>query len=159
MIIEDAPEAYGYTIFCDDIRVEVGNKLTLVGIYAQGLVIHGSFPFVMPKLAMHIIYMQRHPNVIPISKFLVFLPDATGDDPSFQIEVPAGAVEQAAANAGLGAFLPGEDVYMTMTAQLGILNLVISQPGLIKVRAFRGDRLVRLGSFNVLAAPPADPNS
>lgn len=28
-------EPFGYTIFCDDIREEVGNKLTLVGVYTD----------------------------------------------------------------------------------------------------------------------------
>jgi hypothetical protein len=159
MITEDAPEAYGYTIFCDDIRVEVGNKLTFVGVYTVGMMINASFPIVMPKLAFHVVYMQRRPNVISTNKFLVFLPDATGDEPSFRFDVPMGAVEQATNVPGDRPF-PGEDVvYASIGVQFGLQNVVISQPGLIKVRAVRGDRLVRLGSLSVLAPPPTEPSS
>lgn len=46
-----APFLYG--VYCDDIRQEVGNKLTLVGIYSGGeLIFHIPFPAVIPKLCV-----------------------------------------------------------------------------------------------------------
>jgi hypothetical protein len=158
MITEDAPETYGYTIFCDDIRVEVGNRLTFVGVYTAGTIIAESFPLLIPRLAMHIVYMQRRPNVTPPTKILLFLPDATDDKPSFQFEVPAAVAEQAAkANAVHGdQSFHGEDVYMSMGIQFGVLNLLISQPGPIKLRAVRGDSLVRLGGLKIVAQTPAE---
>jgi hypothetical protein len=165
MITQDSPDVYGYTIFCDDIRVEVGNKLTFVGTYTSALIAHGTFPFVMPKLALHVVYMQRHPNVIPPSKFMIFLPEATGDEPSFQFDIPPEAAEQAIVQASQQYEMsPDENVYAAMGLQFGILNLIISQPGRIRVRAVRGDSLIRLGSLTVIpglaqspAANPATP--
>jgi hypothetical protein len=158
MITEDAPETYGYTIFCDDIRVEVGNRLTFVGVYAAGPIIAPSFPHFIPRLAMYVVYMQRRPNVIPPSKVLLFLPGATDDNPSVHFEVPADAAGQAAkANAAPGdQSFHGEDVYMAMGFPFGILNLHILQPGAIKLRAVRGDRLVRLGGLGIVSQPPAE---
>ena len=59
MITDDSPEAYGYTIFCDDIRAEVGGKLTYVGSYSGTMLVHGSFPTIVPKLALGMVYLQR----------------------------------------------------------------------------------------------------
>jgi hypothetical protein len=39
-----------YTIFCDDVRLEVGNKLSLMGVFHQILVQH--FPVTVMKFAV-----------------------------------------------------------------------------------------------------------
>ena len=39
-----------YTIFCDDVRLEVGNKLSLMGVFHQTLVQH--FPVTLMKFAV-----------------------------------------------------------------------------------------------------------
>jgi hypothetical protein len=44
-----------YAIICDDIRQEIGNKLTFVGVY-QDQIIVPSFPFTFAKLCFFIQY-------------------------------------------------------------------------------------------------------
>jgi hypothetical protein len=44
---------YGYSIFCDDIRTEVGEKLSFIGVY-NGILLLPSFPFILPKLCAHV---------------------------------------------------------------------------------------------------------
>lgn len=39
------------TIFCDDIRLEVGNKISLIGTY-QGFLYVSHFPTILPKLCV-----------------------------------------------------------------------------------------------------------
>jgi hypothetical protein len=39
------PDAYGYTIFCEDIRTEVGGKLTYVCVFGDGIQFNGEFLF------------------------------------------------------------------------------------------------------------------
>ena len=39
------------TIFCDDIRYEVGGKLSLIGVYSGGLLVN-KFPVILPKLCV-----------------------------------------------------------------------------------------------------------
>jgi hypothetical protein len=34
MTLLPSPDVWGYTIFCDDIREEIGGKVSLIGIYA-----------------------------------------------------------------------------------------------------------------------------
>jgi len=42
-----------YLILCDDIRQELGNKITLVGIYGNQIYV-SKFPYIFPKLCMQI---------------------------------------------------------------------------------------------------------
>lgn len=42
---------YLHAIFCDDVRLEVGNKQSLMGIYSSDLLIH-ELPVVLPKLCI-----------------------------------------------------------------------------------------------------------
>jgi hypothetical protein len=42
---------YLHTVFCDDIRLEMGNKQSLMGIYSAQLLVH-EFPTVLPKLCI-----------------------------------------------------------------------------------------------------------
>ena len=44
-------EAHGLTIFCDDIRHELGGKLTLVGCYGSELQFSGPAPGLLPTFA------------------------------------------------------------------------------------------------------------
>nr|WP_321482871.1 hypothetical protein [uncultured Cohaesibacter sp.] len=44
-------EPTGYTIFCDDIRQEISNKLTLVGCYGSEVVFRNEAPTVLPAFA------------------------------------------------------------------------------------------------------------
>jgi hypothetical protein len=42
-----------HTIYCDDVREEKSNKITLVGVYSSDLFV-AAFPVVLPKLMMFI---------------------------------------------------------------------------------------------------------
>ena len=44
-------ERYLHTIYCDDVRLEVGNKQSLMGIYSSDLLVP-EFPIVLPKLCI-----------------------------------------------------------------------------------------------------------
>ncbi len=45
--------------FSDDIRQEIGDKISLNGIYEDAVILHGSPPFTIPKLCVSIRYYQR----------------------------------------------------------------------------------------------------
>ncbi len=53
---------YAHATFCDDIRHEMGGKLTLVGVYASDLLVP-KFPCVLPKLCLvlNILTSAREP--------------------------------------------------------------------------------------------------
>jgi hypothetical protein len=156
MIAADPPEAFGYTIFCDGIRIEIGGKLTYVGVYQSGtMLVPGSFPATMPKLALGIVYKQRHDKVVLPFTLWIFLPGDADDKPSIIAEMPEeaarAAIEEAKATAER---MTAEGVFATLNSQFAITPLHIAQPGLLKVRAVRGDQLIGLGSLNIVPAPP-----
>jgi hypothetical protein len=47
---EESKLRLAYTVFCDDVRLEVGNKLSLMGVFHQVLVQH--FPVTVMKFAV-----------------------------------------------------------------------------------------------------------
>lgn len=40
-----------FSVVCDDIRIEEGNKASLMGIYSEGLIVP-KIPFLMPRLCL-----------------------------------------------------------------------------------------------------------
>jgi len=153
MITADSPDVYGYTIFCDDIRVEVGGKLTYVGTYTGTLFIQSAFPALLHKIAMSIVYMQRHTIFVPSAKFQIFLP-GTPEDTPMTLDLPEEAVQDAITTArAMAKNAIGENSYATLAAQLSLTNLVIQEPGLIRVRVVREDQLIKLGALQVKQHP------
>lgn len=47
---EESKLRLAYTVFCDDVRLEIGNKLSLMGVFHQVLVQH--FPVTVMKFAV-----------------------------------------------------------------------------------------------------------
>ena len=54
-------------IFCDDVRHEVGNKISLIGCYADELIVD-RLPASLPKLAVHV--RVTSPVGVPFRKLL-----------------------------------------------------------------------------------------
>lgn len=154
MITRDTPEAYGYTIFCDDIRAEVGGKITFVGMYPEAIVIHTPFPALLPKFGMFFTYMQRRETAIAPTKLIIVMPGSTEDEPSLTIDLPAESfANELEKVAKATAAQQADKPFMTLTGPLLLTNVVLKEPGLIRVRAVRGDELVRLGTLRVEAGP------
>jgi hypothetical protein len=147
------PDAFGHAIFCDDIRMEVGNKLTFAGCYFGVMFLNSDFPATIPRLCVSLEYSQQRDKVILPIKFVIFLPGDPDDKPSIEFEpqpeINENALEDIKANSIAMGVSP--DI-ATVTFQIGIGSISISQPGAIKVRAVRGDELVRLGTLKIMRA-------
>ena len=78
---------YEYTIICDDIRQEFGNKLTFVGTY-QNLIIVSKLPYIFPKLCFFVQYKDIRAG----DKFSLELTDPLGKriDKAINMTVPVG---------------------------------------------------------------------
>jgi hypothetical protein len=154
MKVADGPDAYGYTIFCDDLRIEVGNKIFYIGVYANGMNVNGKFPVALPKFAMDIVYLQRTSKFVAPTKLIVVMPGETEDNPSmvfdFPEEIIAQALEDAKARQG-DASQAGR--LIRMGGPTVLTNFVIKEPGSIKVRIDRGDEYIRLGALEVRQNP------
>ena len=150
------PEAFGHVIFCDDIRNEIGNKLTFVGCYFGDMLITSDFPAVIPRFCLAVDYSQQRGKIIMPIKFVVFLPGDPEDKPSIEFGTPQEVNEAVLAQAEARTVaLGGSPDFATFAAQVGLGNLPIPEPGVMKVRAIRGEQLIRLGSLRISRAPQA----
>jgi hypothetical protein len=52
---------YLHVVFCDDVRQEVGNKMSLIGVYGADLFVN-ELPIVLPKLAIFITVATEESN-------------------------------------------------------------------------------------------------
>jgi hypothetical protein len=143
----------GYAIFCDDIRHESGDKTTFVGAYDGIMLIHGDFPFVLPKFGIGIRYMERRDaNFTGDVTFHVYMPgqDENGP-PAFGGVLPAQEMRS--------TLQPHPDAdlsrprYLQLATNLVFSPLIISEKGTIKVRAYVGTETLKVGSLLVTKAP------
>lgn len=161
MITIDPPDCFGFTIFCDDIRDEIGGKHSFIGTYSGRLFVHGDFPLAIPKFGFGISYAQRREVFDPIVEIRIYLPGDSDEQPSIQTglseqDMRSGASE---AQTRLDSIPDAIGRYIVLRHNLVLAPLVISQAGMIKVRAVRGDTLVRIGSLQIhRASLPAPPN-
>lgn len=157
----DPPQIYGYTLFCDDIRQEIGGKFSYIGVYGGGFMfIHGPFPVTLPKLCVAITLLQRREILEANIGIRIFLPGETDDNaPSIQAEFQESeegiVAEQTAVQV---AGLPKSDIsFVAMQAKMLFAPFVIPQAGDLRVRAVRRGELIRLGGLRIAAAPPEQP--
>src|ERR1043165_3972844 len=55
---QDRRKAWGFSLFADDFRAEIGGKTTLVGMYQGDMIIQGTFPVVVPRFVVLISYYE-----------------------------------------------------------------------------------------------------
>jgi hypothetical protein len=136
------------TIFCDDIRTEIGGKITYVGTYRQTIFIHEEFPATLPKFCFAVSYFED-PNDLPSHLELrVFFP-GDGSEPSIagELELPGQAKPIARLPEGSGPSILG------LHANIVLAPLVIKSEGKIQVRVLRDGREISVGALLVLKAP------
>jgi hypothetical protein len=162
MALLDAPDLYGNTLFCDDIRAEADGKVTYVGVYGSHMFVHNEFPVTLPKFAFGITFVQKKRIFDPNIGIRIFLPQDPDDAPS--IKADAWEQTEGTVLANLPPLMPGavpagqaDQAIVALHANLIFAPFTITQPGVIKVRVERRGDLVRLGAISVGKAPQAAP--
>lgn len=143
-------EPSGIAIFCDDIREEIGGKVSLIGCYADDMqFINAAFPIGVPKLGIHVI-ARLPPQPIPPLQLLVYFP---GDNelPTTKIEIPPIPGEEAAAGP------PEHDLIRQpqLRFSVGIMPVLFKEPGFVRVRLMYGEQCVRLGALKISSVSSA----
>jgi len=153
----DFSEPIGFTIFCDDIRDEVGGKTSLIGTYQSVMVIHAPFPATLPKFGFHIEILESAELAMerdfPI-EISIYLPGDDEDKPSLSGTLPA---DPDGAKATLDN-LPWRPTGMRPLIAHVTLNWIASpfplkEPGAIRVLAKYKSDIIRCGSLQVIRAP------
>lgn len=80
--------------YCDDVRREVGNKLSLVGCYGDDL-ITDRFPLLLPKIAVHIRLFSATGQPLARMALRAFLNDDLLGQLEAQEQVPATSASSA----------------------------------------------------------------
>ena len=143
MIELEAPEIFGHTVFCDDLRFELDGKITLVGSYNGTMLIRGEFPITLPKFAVSVFFLQSKAVYEPKLTLKVFLPGDSADAASVEVEVEPPPETPLFSNE--------EKANVGVRANIIMSPLVINSPGAIKVRMQRQGQLHPIGSLAVVA--------
>jgi hypothetical protein len=145
------PDAYGHTIFCDDVRFEIDGKVTYVGAYNAFLFIQGEFPFTLPKFCFGIFFYQKEKIYRRDIGVRVFLPGDADDKASLEANIQSPSDREIPRVEPIKGEEPGG--YTVMGTHLMLAPFVIPEPGLIKVRILRDGVLHRIGTLKVRQHP------
>ncbi len=140
---------YGTTIFCEDIRDEVGGKKTYVGVFGAEMVVGAPLPAMIPQFAFAVTLLEPITSANGPLNFKIFLPGDNGDEVVLDIEAPIERHDVAKST----EIDPAAEFVCTLMA-FKISPLVISNEGYIRVRAYKEGREIRLGSIKVRGQVP-----
>lgn len=133
-----------YTIFCDDLRQEVGNKVSYMGAY-QGMMFVEAFPFVLPKLCVAVtlrLPLDKRPKTLV---FRMYMQDTVIAERSFDTTLIA---NQAAAE-------PNHDAAYT-TVFFQFMPFAAEAPTRLKSRVYLDDQELKAGALNIRTMPRSD---
>jgi hypothetical protein len=142
--------SWGFSLFCDDIRSELGGKLSVMGIYQTDMVFPQNiiFPFIYPKFCILIKYYEVQNVFTDDLTIRVFLPGDVKDLPS--INLPLSSL-----NRNTSPPYPLEDDQeriFNVTFPLTLIPFPIKQEGFVKVRVECGGVIINLGSLMIRKA-------
>jgi hypothetical protein len=134
---------YLHVLYCDDIRQEIGGKITFVGVYNGFLRVEES-PVVLPKLSIHATFIVPADQTVEGLKFRLIRDDAevaVFDSPPMEISVPKDDVPITRRNYSLN---------------IGIAPFPIEGPSLLRVVAESSLGTFASGGLRILVGKPSD---
>jgi hypothetical protein len=135
------------TIFCDDIRLEVGNKISLIGVYSGALIVP-EFPVVLPKLCIVVTVVTPHdepPRSLAVRLFQndsPFIEHTVGPEILSQAPSPVDPAFEAEPDHRIGV----------MAIPIVVSPLKVEQPMLLRVRAIADGRELRAPALMIRKA-------
>jgi hypothetical protein len=148
-------EPFGFTVFCDDIRPEVGGKTSYMGVYQGGLNVP-EFPATLPKFGIVVTVYEPHEMVLKRTwNISLKILASWQDEPLLTAEIPPVPEEAVRAHMKPESY-DEPDVPRLMIAHMGFVlsPLALQKPGRIKVRAhYTDDNIIKLGSLKVEQTP------
>lgn len=138
---------FGMAFFCEDIREELGGKVSYMGIFGQDMVIQGAKPALMPKLsiAAHVNIPRTKQNTV----LRIVVTRTTGELIENLIEMQ-GEIERPD-NAP-----PDDDRYTQAIVHLNAVPFQIADDCEVSVRAFIAKEELWLGTLPIRFASVAN---
>jgi hypothetical protein len=151
---QDRNRAWGFALFGDDVRVELGGKTSLMGIYQSDMLFPGSmrFPFLLPKFVIQIMYYEI---VSAIEGDLIFRV-THGPKRETIAEMPVQRKDLGGAAAVIGNEEANENSerIIHIRAPLVLSPFQITELGRLRVRVHYSDGAVlKLGSIAIRQIP------
>jgi hypothetical protein len=153
-MIPKAP--FGNTVFCDDIREEVGGKLSYMGVYGGNVILH-EVPAALTKFAFGIRYYQAIDDVREPVIIRIMAPGEDGKEVTLlEAQLPVAHAQQAVSTPSLEED-NAETPLVALMANVVLTPFQVQAIGRLKVRAYVGPEAeeIRLGSIALEIAPPA----
>jgi hypothetical protein len=139
-----APERYGFTTFCDDIRNEVDGKVTYVGVYDGTMIFAVPFPVQIPKLGVSSTLILMPDDDLGY-EFHVYLPGDLEGSPSVKSPAATSPIEKPQ----LPEMIAGDDFRIAIKFNVVFSPMVLTKEGLIEVRAVNKKGYMRVGRLRV----------
>jgi uncharacterized protein DUF6941 len=132
------------SVFCDDIRMEVGNKFSIMGIYSGDIIInHPQQPTLLPKLGA-VVFLITDLNDIPEHiSISVYLPPNRTELLKMEMDVPKLEHQEDAVKAQFRSIVVFPPVTLT-------------EEGFIEITINTGREELRAGRLFVRFVPPPD---
>lgn len=124
---------FGYSIFCDDIRNEVGGKLSFIGCYSSVLFVTQKFPFVLPKFCVHSYVVTTAEDPFRSVSIRCYVPGHEGPILDEKIETPQLPVQRLMASELEASVSAPRQI--VASASLVLSPFELSGSGLIRIRA------------------------
>lgn len=139
---------YVHTLYCDDVRTEVGGKMTFVGVYQNQLVVHHLGPVSLPKLC--VVATAQTPKEKPFERLCFKL---LQDDTVLQeIEIPPEALQMAITLSDNDPNSAFQSYGMILTLQ----PFNIEKSCVLRIRAETESEELAASALRVVLAPPEE---
>ena len=137
------------TTYCDDIRQEIGGKLSLIGVY-NGVMYVPQFPVTLPKLWIKATYVCNRDDPPKSLKMRVY----KNNEPVVDLDALPDYLAQLANMPESGVPLPeGTQKVISSHAQVCLSPLVLDAPCTLRIAAFIGKNEIRGVGLQVQLQP------
>tara|TARA_R110002110_G_scaffold137735_1_gene323069 strand:+ start:4655 stop:5131 length:477 start_codon:yes stop_codon:yes gene_type:complete len=147
-------EAYGITVFCDDIRHEINGKMTLVGCYSAELNFSGPPPGFLPNFSAFV--NLRYPRGVTFEALHLSVTKVEGGEVSEIFSAETKVPPDAFLAKSDAADDEADENMLSVVIPIQLSPLVFSAPSLLKVHAkLNSGEEIRAGSL-VINFPAKD---
>lgn len=140
----------GHTIFCDDFRQEINGKFIFIGVYVGDMIFFGHPPGLLPTFCAVVTYLERPGESNDPVTFKLFAPGSI--DPIYAGDVQVDILRSSPPPPEpIGEVNP--DFRQKILVPIKLSPVMVGGDGLFKVRAYRGDEEIRLGTLRTIFQP------
>lgn len=140
--------AWGLSLFADDVRFEVAGKLSLVGIYGSEIIFPQDPPYTLSKLVVHVNYREEANTFKDDLVLKIHFPGT--DAPALEHKIARQEIDELPPLKGEP---PIDDTsaprIFSLSMPFVFSPAVFTREGDIRVRMHCGDHVVRLGRAKV----------